>query len=320
MTRARELLSEIPAKAKGTSNFAIVNEAGVASEQYNQACHRQIGNTELRDRCLVVTEAGWKRRKKAPISRELAALYADYIVNKFYAGRFVLNQDPDEWLDGGFIVSCDAPAPLLQNFCIASRAFFEVTSASFEKFRELLDGGIHPDVAYICCFSTAASHPALDFEGDTRAIEDAHPVAQGAGHRPHRLLPLGALSRMIRGEVGPAYTKPLDGSETHRTVASYQGGSTVFDDRSVLGHYGTLGGSAADMIKDLLALDEFKVQLSEFRKANAASETYRPPNPFVRSPAALRPDQMSNREFYTLAVPFVNEYVQREATSERKAA
>lgn len=324
MAGAKKCLEELSKENSGRgsrTNFFTVYDNGTSSRFFQQGCHYSIGHGQGNDgkRALVVTEGnGWNRR--TGVTRDDVKGFAHYLTQVHHLGRFIVNRDDiDECLDSGYVISADIPGPWLQNICIMTRHFYEVEGCSFRKFNELVEAGIDPDLAYLCTMNTGFSLMTQSVPG-AGTFRDDYAITSYGGHRATGMLGLGALENFIKDHVVTDKS-----AQNWRDNQIYSGGSMMYE--VVRKVYGQKSDTLpADLIKN----EDFKKVLSAYRKESTAGEMYRPPNPFARkSPVAYgmlngvpEGNGMTNKEFFTVAVPFVNELVKewRRADDSRAIA
>ncbi len=313
MAAAKEVLLEMPSMpGTAVASFAIINDDGDTAKYYSRVCHREISNTMLvGGNSLVVTSGtGWneKTRHSYPLPRELAKFYVEYLMNDFYAGMYILNRDVDECLDSGFVVSADAPTTIMQNLMIATRNLAEVKECGFVLFRDLCQRGVLKDLAYLCSFSTNYSSSEQVY-GTNSPPKMNNPTTSYGGHRPHRLLPLDAIKLMILGEIGPGYSA---GFKTYRESKAYSGGAMLFDEKGPTNP----PTYTRTLLSSLLKREDFRADLSAYRKDRAASEVYRPPNPFAKPNPWVadipKADQISLEEFVSFVIPWTDTLLKKE--------
>lgn len=303
------------------TNFFTVYDNGTSTRFFQQGCHYSIGHGQFNDgkRELVVTEGnGWNRR--TGVTRDEVMPFATYLTQMHHLGRFIVNRDDiDECLDKGYVISADIPGPWLQNLCIMTRHFYEVEGCSFRKFNELIEQGIDPDLAYLCTMNTGFSLMTQSNPGEG-TLRDDYAITSYGGHRATSMLGLKALENFVKGECS---TKK--DVQNWRDNQLYSGGSMMYEPIPKV-----YGQKTDTLPADLLQNDDFKKVLSAYRKESTAGEMYRPPNPFTRkfsAPAGIlnglpEGNGMTNKEFFTVAVPFVNELVKewRRADDSRAIA
>lgn len=301
---------ESKASFSSTANFRLVYATGHFVDHLHNVCHRAI-TTATAGADLVATECGWNRtvgtgQKK---TKDLVRPFLLWFLNDTPYGHFVVNRDDPEWiLDNGFIVSTDVPAPLLQNVMIITRHFHEVYEFVFRRWNSLVETGTDPALAYSLLFNTGYS--CYTTERSTEVF------ASYCGHRAHPAFDFNAIRRFKDGDVGPLYMKhahtpDLNDPRCHyRHRVDYKGGLRAFiteEDGYPANPY--LVQNPAGIVKDLMKDDAFKAALSAFRKQGTTGESYRPPNPFLRSPTkpTLQAGQVTYEEVFEMVVPYVKE-------------
>lgn len=304
-----------------TANFAIIGTTRGTpwvEPKVRSYCHRGINEGAVgthHDRSLVASECGWARGTyggngaKVVKTREQVRPFMEYLLHQSPYAPFILTQDTEWCLDWGIVVSADIPANVMQNALIMSRYFYELGAAAFDMFNLLLSRGVNPDVAHVCAFGTAAAG------GDELILtQGTYPQSN---HRATMLSAPADVKRMVERRIGACYpTAFADPATFYRNQTAYLGGVLLFVEKGK--DQGTSSRLVSryqpvSFVEEAFKDKDFVEMLSEHRKAKAASETYRPPNPFAPGGKThLAPNQFSNQEFLDAVIPWLNEYATRD--------
>jgi len=316
---AKEWLVTNRPNFKAICNYAVIYGDKIHTCT-NHACHAEISylgrnydryggmNKEtVLDRAVVATDNLWVMNKNSPTNKpstsELYEPYLRYLLNESYASQFILNRDDIDFCrEHGFVVSCDAPASVMQNVLIMTRGFIECSHESHKFFAYLLDKGLNPDVAYPVCFT---SNLSLGGSGDWDSVSK-QAVTSYTGHRAHGLFSLSSMKNFVNHTAGKAwldrFSNKGDTSKTnYRQHMNYSGGTTLFNDTNLY--------SPNHFIQELVIKDkDLQRDLAKYRKVPV--KRYKPPNPFVkpdwyRIKATPSPEDMTWQEFKDVLVPFL---------------
>lgn len=122
----------------------------------NQNCHAHMATGGFLERDLIATDNGCLRVKEEAEAKDLYGRYLQWLTKESCFAPYFFFVDDDFHLKNGFLISSDIPSPLVQNICLATRAFVECSPKGFELFNELYDryGG---DVAFSVVMSSSLS-------------------------------------------------------------------------------------------------------------------------------------------------------------------
>lgn len=282
----------------GTANFAIITENGLAHGHKHQQCHRGISLAEKAwgSRSIVATENGTLRKKGR--KKELTEGFLRWFTQESCYSRFLLEKDLAFCRDHGFLISADVATPLLQNICIITRHFYEVSSWVFKKFDELISSGVPGDIAYPFCFNTGGSQ--------VDNPNEAQIVTSKSGHRATPLFDLPAFKNFLRGDLGKAtnlsFISPI---EHYRSNTDYYGGTHLFFDEFPETAYSYDVGKRNILYSLVRSSQEFRHGLAEYR-GEGTSLAYRPPNPFAPKVLGARnPEDLTYKELWEFALPWM---------------
>lgn len=260
--KAVEWFQENKKHFSNTTNFCIVLDACKSPVSLiSEPCHARLGTPRGGKKEVVGTEIAFDRPGYKSPGREP---FLKWFLYDSFASRFILNKDDYAFCkDYGIIVSCDIPAPLLQNIAIVSRHFRECVDETFDMFLRLLEKGYPGHLCYL-----------LSMNG---LSQPDRPMYSNTGHRafgiPHNM---ATLNNHLKGDIIPL--RDTDPSGLARVFSTIYGGNA----------YGVQGSPCAGLFPhDLLDNDEdLRKELSVYR-GESTIEAYKPPNPFAAN--NLRP-------------------------------
>lgn len=309
LVAAREWFEKNRDNFSNSCNFAIVTSNGKVTSNLQKPCHATINSTAIGEVEVVATDIAIDRRenwfntftsvtvdkadaakKWAMVDWELVEPCLNYFLYESYFSPFILNKDDIEFVKKyGIIVTADIPAALLQNIMISSRYFIECSPYSFKMFNELLNKGVHPDVAYVVAFHTGMSS-WTSFRSDPSTTY----VTSVGSHRSTPLLSKQGMLNMINDDFGEINSSVLTQDKNYRKYSSYLGGSQFF--------------GSGNFIKELLFVSvELREELSRYRKEKNARESYTPPNPFQQTERPKGdPSLFTYDEMFECLVPFID--------------
>lgn len=271
------------------SNFCVVNNDGSEVAGFtNRYCHGALLGEPQPGRSLIGTEIAAGRKRLLQVIDP----WLKWLLYDSYYSRFILNRDDYDFCKSyGIIVSCDMPAPLMQNIMIISRAPVESTIDAFKLFNKLLGEGYDPALLYMFIFCSSIS-TLRDGGYSSGAV-----TCRLGNHVPYRLCsqPNG-LKRYVNGDFGSSLADHAS-TRIYRDNHDYSGGLAYFPAHWLDGIH--------------LASPLLLEALVEARKTDKESEGYAPPNPFA-PPSRAAPSQSQYptvTEFIEVILPLLQKEI-----------
>ncbi|MBU6231626.1 hypothetical protein KGP36_03065 [Patescibacteria group bacterium] len=295
--KAVEWLKKEGSNFCGTANFAVFSSDGTHKEKFGAACHWDIGNAlniPAGYRDCVATEIQQTGERKPEFQRGGGdfELFLQWLIHSSVFTPYILNRDDSKSLKKGIVISSDIPTQLLQNLCIIGRYTTEAHAGAFEAFRFFVEKGFLPEVAFSIAFHTPTRNQSV-FDPKVRNIYN---------YTSHCAWGLWGNTKAFNNFVNRKFVGLIP-KQTYRQIASIMGGSKLCYEKGTTPPQST---SCPTFINQLLTFDDFRKELSKFRKEDTSAPVI--VNPFApRTTVTVRPEHSSCIEMAEFILPYLNE-------------
>jgi hypothetical protein len=147
----------------GVAFTGWMNDKGEVHHSTNTACHAGLNSGENGKRELRQVDFVWSKMVSEGVNADKTQrdMFINYMLTESPWASLFLNENVDEVLTYGWLISADTDAHLLVNAMVATRLVSEFTNSRFQFFIKAIDNGMSKNMAMV--LSMFCSHSDNSF-------------------------------------------------------------------------------------------------------------------------------------------------------------